>query len=152
VIRQAWRIVKQSRAATAFDGEGTWLFGGRWNSPGARIVYTSATLSLAALETLVHLNPPVPLKFVAIPVEFDDALVESVPVSRLPEGWTAEPPPPSIQQIGDQWARESRSAVLKIPSVIVPAESNYLLNPAHRYFSKIAIGKPIPFAFDRRLL
>jgi RES domain-containing protein len=152
VIRQAWRIVKKSRAATAFDGEGAWLFGGRWNSPGARIVYTSATLSLAALETLVHLNPAVTFKYVAIPVEFDDALVECVPVEDLPADWTEEPPPPSAQHIGDQWARESRSAVLQIPSVIVPSEINYLLNPSHPDFHKIAIEKAMPFAFDRRLL
>ena len=55
---QAWRKVKEKHAATAFDGEGAWRFGGRWNSPGIRIVYTSGTKALAALESLVHLNPP----------------------------------------------------------------------------------------------
>lgn len=151
-MRRAWRIVKQSRATAAFDGEGAWLFGGRWNSPGIRIVYTSASLSLAALETLVHLNPAITFKFVAIPVEFDDAQVEIVSVASLAADWTEEPPPPSTQQIGDQWARESRSAVLAVPSVIVPSEINYLFNPVHPDFPKITIGKPAPFPFDRRLL
>ena len=61
-MRRAWRMVKEKHAATASDGEGAWLFGGRWNSRGTRGVYTSATLSLAALESLVHLNPPVAFK------------------------------------------------------------------------------------------
>ena len=79
--RRAWRIVKAKHAATAFDGEGARLFGGRWNSPGTRMIYTSATLSLAALESLVHLSPPVLFKYVAIPVEFDESLIETLPAS-----------------------------------------------------------------------
>lgn len=67
-----WRIVREKYAATAFDGEGAYRYGGRWNSQGRRVVYTSATLSLAALEMLVHLQPPVVFRFAAIPVEFDE--------------------------------------------------------------------------------
>jgi len=151
-MKQAWRIVKEKHANTAFDGEGAWRYGGRWNSTGTRIIYTSATLSLAALESLVHLNPPVKFKYVAIPIEFDDALLESIPVGGLPAEWTEEPPPPSTKQIGDLWVKEARSTVLELPSVIIPAEPNYLLNPAHPDFNKIRIGKPVPFAFDPRLL
>ncbi|MDB6015650.1 MAG: hypothetical protein JWR19_139, partial [Pedosphaera sp.] len=62
----AWRIVRAKLAPTAFSGEGAALFGGRWNSRGVRLVYTSSTKSLAALETLLHLNPPIPLKYVLI--------------------------------------------------------------------------------------
>jgi RES domain-containing protein len=151
-MRRAWRIVKERRAATAFDGEGAWLFGGRWNSRGTRVVYTSATLSLAALESLVHLNPPVAFRYMAIPVEFEEALVEAINLDSLPAEWTEEPPPPSTMGIGDLWVRESRSAVLELPSVIIQAEPNYLLNPAHPDFKKIALGKPVPFSFDPRLL
>jgi RES domain-containing protein len=150
--RCAWRIVKAKQADTAFDGEGAWLFGGRWNSRGTRMIYTSATLSLAALKNLVHLTPPVFFKYAAIPVEFDEALIETLPASALPVDWTAEPPSPSTQLIGDRWVKEARSAVLKIPSVIIHSEPNYLLNPAHRTFKKIRLGKAIPFAFDPRLL
>lgn len=151
-MRRAWRIVKEKHAATAFDGEGAWLFGGRWNSPGTRLVYTSATLSLAALESIVHLNPPVAFRYVAIPVEFDEALVETVAAPGLPADWTEEPPPPSSMDIGDLWVKEARSVVLELPSVIIQAESNYLLNPAHPDFKKVTIGKPMPFSFDPRLL
>jgi RES domain-containing protein len=151
-MTRAWRIVREDHGYTAFDGEGAWRFGGRWNSLGTRTVYTSATLSLAALETLVHLNPPVAFKYVAIPIEFDEALVETFATSDLPADWNEEPPPPSTAEIGDRWVKESRSAVLELPSVIIPAEPNYLLNPAHSDFKRIRIGKPTPFSFDPRLI
>lgn len=151
-MKQAWRIVKEKHAATAFDGQGAWLFGGRWNSAGTRVVYVSGTKALATLENLVHLNPPVTFKYVAISVEFEDALVETVEAADLPADWTEEPPPPSTKAIGDQWVKEARSAVLELPSVIIQSEPNYLLNPAHPDLKKIAIGMPEPFSFDPRLL
>jgi RES domain-containing protein len=150
-MRQVWRIVKARHDGTAFDGEGARIYGGRWNSPGTRLVYASATLSLAALESLVHLNPPVAFKWVAIPVSFEERLVEVMSLAGLPADWTEEPPPPSTMEVGDQWVKQARSAVLEIPSVIVRSESNYLLNPAHPDFKKVVIGKSAPFAFDPRL-
>ena len=149
-MKQAWRMVKEKHAATAFLGEGAWLYGGRWNSAGTRVVYTSGSQALAALESLVHLNPPVIFKYLAIPIEFDDALVEKV--AALPADWTEEPPPPATKAIGDLWVKKARSAVLELPSVIILGEPNYLLNPAHPDFQKIIIGKPQPFSFDPRLL
>lgn len=151
-MARAWRIVKKIHASSAFDGEGAWRFGGRWNSPGTRVVYCSANLSLAALENLVHLNPPVAFKSVAIELEFDDRLIETIGAKSLPPDWTEEPPAGSTMRLGDQWVREGRSAVLKLPSAIIPTESNYLLNPAHRDFQKIIIRKPVAFSFDPRLL
>ena len=148
---KAWRIVKEKHAATAFSGKGAADSGGRWNSRGVPVVYTSNTKSLAALETLVHLNPPVPFKYVAIRIQFDDALVEIVRAKALPPDWQTEPPPPSTKAMGDAWARAARSAVLALPSVIIPGELNYLLNPAHPDFKTISIGKPEPFTFDPRL-
>jgi RES domain-containing protein len=149
---EAWRIVKAKHAATAFSGDGAAKTGGRWNSRGVPVVYASSTKSLAALETLVHLNPPVPFKYVAFRLQFDAALVENIPLNRLPADWRVEPPPPSTNAIGDAWLREVRSAVLALPSVIVPGELNYLLNPAHPAFKKISISKPEGFIFDPRLL
>jgi RES domain-containing protein len=147
----AWRIVPVPRMAEAFTGEGARLYGGRWNSPGVAMVYASATRSLAALETLVHINPLLPLKHGIYQAEFDDKLVESVSPGKLPAGWDAEPPGPASMNIGDRWAKGLRSAVLAVPSVIT-AETNYLLNPAHPDFKKIKVGKPEPFTFDPRLL
>lgn len=148
---EAWRIVKAKHAATAFDGEGARRNGGRWTSIGVRVVYVSFTKSLAALEILVHLKLPVTSKYVAIPLQFDDALVETFPFATLPNGWDAEPPSPVSQQIGDEWAKNTRSVLLALPSIIT-RETNYIINPAHLDFGKIKIGKPEPFTFDPRLL
>ena len=151
-MMQAWRIVKEKHAATAFKGEGARLYGGRWNSAGVSLIYTSGTKALAALESLVHLNPPVIFKYLAIPIEFDRALVEKIAPASLSADWTDKPPPPSTKDIGDTWVKEARSAVLEIPSVIVSGEANYLLHPAHPDFKKIVIGKPELFSFDPRLI
>ena len=148
---EAWRIVKEKRAATAFTGEGAAKTGGRWNSRGVFLVYTSGTKSLATLESLVHLNPPVLFNYVAFPLQFDDVFVEFFPLKNLPADWRTEPPPPVTKAIGDDWVKAARSAVLALPSVIT-GDTNYLLNPAHPDFKKITVGKPEPFVFDPRLL
>lgn len=144
--------MKEIHASTAFDGEGAWRFGGRWNSPGSRVVYCSARLSLDALENLVHLHSPVALKYVAIGLEFHDRLIETLNARSLPADWTEEPPPPSAMEIGDRWVKEGRSAVLQLPGAIIPSESNYLLNPSHRDFQKITTRKPVAFSFNPRLV
>ena len=148
---QAWRILKERRASTAFTGEGAAKTGGRWNSRGISVVYTSSTKSLAILESLVHLNPPVTFRYVAFPLRFDESLVEVFSVTSLPADWRTEPPPPSTKALGDDWVKSARSAILALPSVIT-GETNYLLSPAHPDFGKIRIGKPEPFVFDPRLL
>ena len=148
-----WRIVKSRYASTAFDGEGARLYGGLWNSPGTRMVYTSSTISLAVLEVLVHLQEASILSsYSLISAGFDDVLVERLDRSMLPDGWRSYPAPSELQRIGDEWVRRQRSAVLEVPSVIVERESNYLLNPAHPDFSSVVIGGPEPFTFDERLL
>lgn len=151
-MRQAFRIVREKFAATAFTGEGAARYGGRWNSAGIRLVYTSASASLAALETLVHLNPAMRFTYLLFPIEFDERLVEKIPLANLPADWRDEPPPPATKRLGDAWARQARSAVLELPSVIIPGETNYLLNPSHPDFKFISIGTPAAFAFDHRLI
>lgn len=91
-------------------------------------------------------------RYVAFAITFDDALVETIRTAALPSDWNDEPPPPSTKAIGDRWVKQARSAVLQLPSAIIPGESNYLLNPAHPHFRKIVIGKPEPFTFDPRLI
>ena len=149
---EAWRIVKSKHADTAFTGEGAARFGGRWNSRGVAVVYTSSTRSLAALETLVHLNPPVQFSYKILGARFREELLERLPAAQLPPDWRAEPPSQSTMRLVDRWVREERSAVLAVPSAIVPEELNYLLNPAHRDFKKIHLGEPEDFAFDARLI
>ena len=149
---QAWRIVKERHATSAFSGDGAAKTGGRWNSRGVPVVYASSTRALAALEILVHLNPPVAFNFCAFSMQFDRELVEKISRNQLPEDWRIEPPGPSTKIIGDLWVGEARSAVLELPSVIIPGESNYLFNPAHPGFRRVSIGKPEGFTIDPRLL
>jgi RES domain-containing protein len=148
---EAWRLIKERHVDTAFNGEGAAKSGGRWNSKGVPVVYASGTKSLATLEVLVHLNPPISFKFTIIPVKFDVSLIEEMGIQGLPVGWRMEPPPASAQRVGDEWIKSARSAVLAIPSAIT-FETNYLLNPAHPDFKRIKIGTPEPFEIDPRLL
>ena len=149
----AWRITSAEFADTAFDGKGAKLYGGRWNSVGTSVVYTSSSAALAALELLVRIKKRERLRgYVIFACTFEDALMESVSRASLPAGWRGHPGPTALLAIGDTWVREARSAVLQIPSVIIETESNYLLNPDHPDFPKIAIAEPIPFALDVRLL
>jgi RES domain-containing protein len=146
MMLEAWRLVKKKHVPTAFSGDGAAKTGGRWNSQGVAVVYASATRSLAALETLVHLTPLVLFTYRFIRVEFDESLVERLNLAALPSGWRLKPL--STRRLGDDWARSSRSALLAVPSVIIPDETNYVLNPAHPDFKRVTIGNPVSFTFD----
>jgi len=149
----AWRIVKAKHAAGAFDGEGARIEGGRWNSPGTPVVYTSQSAALAALEMLVHLgHGSTLLAYVLIPCTFDKAVVSRLDPKRLPKNWRSYPAPSSLQLLGDQWIKSGASAVLEVPSALIATESNYLLNPRHQRFADIRVEPPQPFAFDLRLI
>ncbi len=149
----AWRIVKARHAAGAFDGEGARVEGGRWNSPGTPMVYTSQSAALAALEMLVHLGRGSMLRaYVLIPCTLEQALVTRLDRRRLPRDWRSYPAPSALQSIGDEWVKRGPSAVLEVPSAVIDTDSNYLLNPHHRDFHAIRVMDPQPFAFDLRLL
>ena len=149
----AWRIVVESQASTAFSGEGARRYGGRWNSRNVRVIYASEHQSTAALEVFVHNKPFSPNeKYKAFRLEWPDSLTERLPAGKLPTNWRIVPAPVEIKEIGDHWVQERRSAVLALPSVISPADTNFLLNPEHRDFKRIRIAPPIDFEFDSRLL
>jgi len=148
-----WRIVKRRHADSAFDGRGAQRFGGRWNSPGRRAVYVSASKSLATLELLVHLDVAQPLPgLVAFAFDVDDRLVEHLPLRRLPRTWRTAAGLVDTQRLGDEWLTSGRALALAVPSAIVPEESNYLLNPAHAAYARLAFGHPMPVVLDPRLL
>ncbi len=152
-MRTAWRLTKTKHLPHAFDGEGPRRYGGRWSSPGRRVVYVSESLALAVLEVLVHVQDAAILPaYSTIRVTFDDALVIAVNPSSLPKNWRQSPPPPEAQAIGDAWVDAGSSAILELPSAVVEREHNYLINPAHKDFNRVAIGPAVPYEFDRRLL
>jgi RES domain-containing protein len=151
-MASGWRIVLASEVASAFTGEGARLVGGRWNSPGIRVVYVAEHQSTAALEVVVHASPvSAEIKYKAFRLEWPDDLTECLPIKALPANWRTSPPPHESMEIGDQWAREKRSAVLAVPSAISPDDRNFLLNPEHPNFKRIRIGPPTDYDFDPRL-
>ncbi|MGB7923524.1 MAG: RES family NAD+ phosphorylase [Pyrinomonadaceae bacterium] len=152
-MRTGWRIVKTRYADQAFDGEGARLYGGRWNSPGVRMVYTSESLALAALEVLTQLGKSSLLaSYSRCAVHFGDSLITSLDRSLLPANWRTYPAPPELQLLGDTWIANSSSVVLEVPSVLIETESNYLINPLHPDFGSLVIEQPEPFGFDPRLI
>jgi RES domain-containing protein len=152
-MRTAWRLTKTRHLAHAFDGEGARLYGGRWSSPGRRVVYVSESLALAVLEVLVHVQDAAILPaYSTIRVSFDDALVIAVDPASLPTTWRQSPPPPEAQAIGDAWIDAAASAILQVPSAVVEREHYFLINPAHKDFNLVATGPAVPYQFDRRLL
>jgi RES domain-containing protein len=134
---------------TAFDGEGARRYGGRWNSAGVPMVYASEHESLAVLEVRVHIAMSGVYKSFAF--DFDEGLMRTLLVQQLPKDWQHEPPPVSLQRLGDQWVKAGDSVILAVPSAIVPNELNLLINPRHPDFSKIDIHTATDLTLDRRL-
>jgi RES domain-containing protein len=117
------------------------------------VVYTSESLALAALEYLVNVDPETaPRDLVAMAVIIPEELaIKRLSLDALPKNWRGFPAPPELTILGDRWASSLETAVLQVPSVVVPPESNFILNPRHPDFSRIAPQAPIPFAFDTRV-
>ena len=148
---RVWRICKPEYAA--FDGEGGKLVSGRWHHRGLPIVYTAGSLALAALEFYVHLSPDIhPRNFIAIPAEIPERVkLEILSPSNLPSHWREPRDADKLREIGMEWLHSGRTAVLAVPSAVVPVEQNYLLNPRHKAFSQIRVNTPQPFEFDYRM-
>jgi RES domain-containing protein len=150
---RAWRLTKRRHADTARTGEGGLYAPGRWHRQGLRVVYGAESLSLAALEVLVHLGrSDLNIDLVAIGIEIpDDVGIDRITVDTLPPHWRAEPPALATVELGSEWLERAAAAVLVVPSAIIRQEHNYVLNPAHPDFQRILFGEPEPFAFDPRL-
>jgi RES domain-containing protein len=148
---RVWRIATAAHAA--FDGEGARRYGSRWTPKGVAGVYTSATLSLAALERFVHTDPDLePADLVAVLVDVDDGIpIQSLDIRQLPADWRQYPAPDTLGRWGGEWLAASRTAILAVPSVVIPHEWNYVLNPGHADFRRLVIGRPEPFGFDPRM-
>lgn len=116
------------------------------------MIYAAQSQSLAALEILVNAESAELLgHYVVIEVVIDWGLIIKIDPAALPRNWRGDPPPRKVRAIGDQWVSQRASVVLQVPSAVVPAESNFLLNPRHADFHKLKIGHPVPFRFDERL-
>ena len=151
-MKTIYRILRKAYAKRPFDGEGAYRFGGRWSSPGTRLVYTAEHLSLAMIEYYIHIateDPPRDLVLVKAEVP-DTVSREAVAIAELPRNWRATPGPPALKTIGDRFVEQARTAVLLVPSALATDESNWLINPAHPEFTAIHVRVPERFEYDSR--
>jgi RES domain-containing protein len=150
----AWRLTP-SEFAHVLDGEGASLAGGRWNSRGVPMFYTSSHLSLCVLEVFVHLPPAwrddmAAFEAVCLSIP-DDAGTAHITVAELKAMLAAPGPHAACRAAGDRWIAAGLDLVLTAPSVIVPEELNLMLNPAHPRMRDVAIVSTRRFRFDKRL-
>ncbi len=141
-------------SATWNDGEGAFRYGGRWNSQGKRVLYVSSSLALATLEVLVNLDDEEILPdFSFASVEFAEELViYSEDRTQLPLNWRGFPIPEDVQKIGDDWIESRRSAILEVPTSVIPKGSNYVINLEHPDSKLIEYGKVENLILDSRLI
>lgn len=152
-----WRIAKHTLEFSAADlsGGGARKTGGRWNSKGRAVAYASASIALATLETLAHLGDRIAVRNaflvrIDIPLPVWERRNRIAPAGLDPT-WLAEPAGSVTIAFGDQWLDKAAAAVLEVPSVIVPEESNLLINPAHADAGLIGAAVARRFIYDPRL-
>jgi RES domain-containing protein len=151
-LTRVYRIVREPYSRTPFDGEGSFLFGGRWSSPGTRIAYTAEHLSLAMVEYFVHIDASDPPKdLVVVAADIPDTVSRVVlDPHELPSNWRQIPAPQGLAAIGDSFAEQRKSAILVLPSALAPSESNWLINPLHPESAEIKSQPPEQFQYDER--
>jgi RES domain-containing protein len=148
-----YRIGK-ARHIADLSGEGARLFGGRWNYPGHRVLYTSESLALAVLEYITKTGAVneelVNLKIAYI--EMDDQVTQKgLMPQELPENWDGYPSPGTLKKIGTEWLLSMETLLLRVPAVSVPESFNVLINPLHPEFEKVTLQKVIDYYPDIRL-
>ena len=134
-----------------FDGQGAALLGGRWNSPGRRVIYAAATYAGAMLEVLVHSNiGKLPKTHSWIEILIRKGIqIEEAGAADIP-GWNA-PGQSASRRYGDRWYDEGRTALLVVPSVVAGPERNIAINQEHPDFKRIRATVSKPVIWDQRL-
>ena len=148
-----WRLTRAIHLDAPLSGLGAMKHGGRWNSKGHAMVYTSESLELALLEALVHLDPDlIPRDVHQVCIELDDSLVTPI-AAPLPDGWD-QPPPyrATVQMIGDRWLRDGSSLALAVPASVLPGRRNVLLNPMHKDLGAVRKVSIEPLPWPSRLI
>lgn len=149
-----WRICRRRFARRPLSGAGGLHASARWHSAPRLIVYASQSLALASLEMLVHVDldlPPDDLLALQIAVPADIAQAELRP-AQLPRFWRRYPAPKALQSLGNAWLDQRETAVLRVPSALIPGEFNYLINPQHPDARHIRVVDRSRFTFDPRLI
>lgn len=145
--------LSRKKYANAFSGLSASGFANRWNSKGTEIIYTSESRALALAEVVVHLSLAyLPSDFIMLEILIPEKVkISEINSNILPKNWNSFPHLTSTQFIGDQFIRESKYGVVKIPSAVVKGDFNFLINPRHPDFKKINITNQERFAVDQRL-
>ncbi len=150
--RRVWRITHRDYKDSAFTGEGAKLFGGRFNSEGIPLVYTSGSLSLTILEIFVQNNDRDYFKnCIFFYADLAEELIFKPDPKDFPADWNQVPHGQTSQQFGDKWISGRKSLVMQVPSVVVPVEFNFVINPHHPDFHHISYREFNLVAFDERL-
>jgi len=139
--------------ARDLSGKGAEKFGGRWNTPGVPMLYTSDSRALSMLELLVHTGRyscPKDLVLISLDIP-DDAKIHSVYFPLLPEGWDTYPYTTATRNLGDKFIRDKEMLAMKVPSVMVPGEFNLLINPLHAELSRLRITDEMALQLNERL-
>lgn len=128
----------------------------RWNIDQQYVLYTGHSRSLATLELVVHrasIKPAFTYKIMVISISDEDFLYRQIQTKELPEDWRTTNAYPALQKIGSQWYKSKESLVLKVPSVIIPNEFNYIINVRHHDFQKHAqLVRLEDYFWDERLI
>jgi RES domain-containing protein len=146
-----WRIAQRKYALDRLCA-GSALYGGRWNPVGLPALYCGASIAICALEKFVHVGqaplPPLVLVAVDIPDESD---IFAPSVDELPPGWDMLPTSVAAQNLGRQWLERGTALAMRVPSAVLPEETNVILNPHHPQFLDVNLAIVRPFSFDQRM-
>lgn len=142
-----WRLTTRDTITEAFNGDGASKYGGRYNSKGTKVVYTSDSVSLAVLENLVHFDSDLCPNLFLFEIEITD--LNDISYNEAFDKITDFQ---KMKKLGDEWARLDSSLILKVPSIIVPNEYNFLINPLHNNFKSLNLKSHGKFALDQRLI
>lgn len=154
---RCWRIATDTPLYLANDltGEGSRITGGRWNRSGTPLIYASVSRALACLETIVHLagEHALPLNRYLVEITVPDSSWKNrhafVPDDHV--GWDALPAGRTSLDWGTAWVGEGETLIAEVPSIIVPEETNILINPRHRDLASITARKIRRWNYHMRL-
>lgn len=151
---EVFRLCRKPYSRNPLDGRGGLFAAGRWHTPRRLVCYASESLALASLEILVHCEPDLaPRDLIAIEVNVPKSVtMEALTQRSLPSSWRKYPAPASLQRLGNAWLDRVSACILRVPSALVPSESNFLINPVHPDARKLRVVQKTPFHFDTRLV
>lgn len=149
-----FRLCRRPFSRNPLDGRGGLFASGRWHTPRRLVCYASDSLALASLEILVHCEPDlIPTDLIAVEINVPNSVaIAELSARALPRSWRRYPAPASLQRLGNEWLDRNSACVLRVPSALVPSESNFLINPARPDARKLRVVRKAPFQFDPRLV